>query len=185
MKYSAPFDVSRRRFLKYGVFGTALLAGGGYAATRMTDAGIVPRIPVLNHLDAGGQSVFGAVSDVVLDGMLPEGGTERRAAIDDVLVGIDGLLNDLPESSRKEVKDLLGLLAMAPTRFILGGRWGNWDAASRDQVRSYLDGLASSRAALKRTAFVVLRDMPTSAFYGSRRSWELIGYDGPMFDNDA
>lgn len=185
MAYQAPFDVSRRRFLKYGIGGAVLLAGGGYFAARMTDGGILPRVDGLTYLDAGAQSVFRAVSDAVLDGQLPEDGTARAQAIDDNLRGIDASLAVLPAASRKEITDLLGLLAMAPSRLLLGGRWASWETADRGDVVTYLNGLRTSSLALKRTAFIVLRDLPVTAFYGDRRNWPAANYPGPMIDNEA
>lgn len=185
MSYRAPFDVSRRRVLKYGIGGAVLLAGGGYVATRLTDGGITPSVGGLAHLNAGAQSVFRAISDAVLDGQLPEEPAARKAAIDDVLRGIDVSLAALPAASRKEIVDLLGLVAVAPTRFLLGGRWRSWETASRANVTTYLDGLRSSSMVLKRTAYLVLRDLPVTAFYSDRRNWALIGYGGPLVDREV
>ncbi len=107
------------------------------------------------------------------------------AARDHVLRGVDGAISVLPATSRKEVTDLLGLVAMAPTRLLLGGRWGSWETATRAETTAYLEGLRTSSIALKRTAYAALRDLPVTAFYGDRRNWKLAGYDGPLVDNAA
>lgn len=169
---------SRRSFLKMGAIGVAVIVGGGYVATRLTDGTATPILPEAQNLTAPMQQMLAKVFDSVLHGMYPEGREDELTA--KTLGALDYGISGLPPHIQKELTGLLGLLTLAPARFALIGRWGGWQNASREDVTDLLNKLKSSNKDLHRLVFITLHDLATSSFYGLEDSWEFVGYDGPL-----
>lgn len=175
-----PSSAKRRSLLKLGLIGTALLAAGGFVATRLTDGSPSARLAQAVHLDAGMQSMLARVFEGVLDGMLPTDPAQRQAQLDATLSGLDKAIGNLPLHVQSELKDLLGVLTLAPTRFVLAGRWSGWEAATVKDVQAMLTGLRTSAVELRRLIYVTLRDLAAASYYAMPETWSAIGYRGPL-----
>lgn len=170
----------RRSLLKLGLLGSAALAVGGYIATRLTDGSPQARLPQAANLSPASQVLWLKVIEAVLDGMLPAEAAQRQAALDATLAGLDQGIGRLVPHTQAELKDLLGMLSLAPGRAVLTGRWGSWAAASVPEVQAWLTGLRGSSMQLRRLIFLTLHDLATSSYYALPQSWPGIGYRGPI-----
>ena len=169
-------DLSRRRLLKAGLAGGALLAiAGGVAwfARRVTDTG-APRA-----LDADASAIVRAIVPAMLASALPPPGDARTGAIDETVAGVDRAIAGLPPAARAEIAQLFALLALAPGRRVFAGVASPWAEASASEVDTFLRAWQSSGWALKRTAYDALHQLVIAAWYANPRSWPAIGYPGP------
>jgi len=166
---------SRRTFLKAGV-GAALalvLGGGIYRATRSAP------VPHPLVLDADARAALGAIVPALLEGAWGPGNpTALGAIVDDVQHAILGL----PLASQAELRDLFGLLALAPARRLLTGIGGTWSGASPAAVHAFLQGWRTSPLGRLRAAYAALHDLVLGAWYAAPASWEAIGYPGPQLE---
>ena len=170
----------RRSLLKLGLIGTAALAVGGYVATRITDGSPQARLPQAAHLSPGAQLLWAKVGEAVLNDMLPSGAEPRQAMIDAFLIRLDQGIASLPPHTQAELRDLLGMLTLAPGRALLTGRWSGWADASVAEVQVWLLDLRGSSLQLRRLIFLTLHDLVTSSYYALPQAWDAIGYRGPI-----
>lgn len=164
----------RRTFLKAGMLGALVLAVGGgiYRATRNA-------APAGFALDGEARDALSAIIPVMLDGALPADTAARAQAVAQVTQGMHAAILGLPLSAQKEVQDLFGLLALAPTRRLLAGV-GPWRQASSAEVAAFLQSWRTSRLGLLRAAYAGLHDLAMGSWYASPASWGAIGYPGPV-----
>lgn len=165
--------MQRRSFLKAGLLGgLALLAGG--AVYRQLRPPVAQRFA----LDAEGRTMLTAllpaITGVQPDAAALAAGVERVAAA----------INGLPLRVQKEVSDLFGLLAMAPTRRLLAGV-PPWPEATPQQLAAFLQGWRTHRTAMLQTAYHGLHDLVLGAWYAEPATWTAIGYPGPMQELSA
>ena len=160
--------IARRTFLKAGLAGGVLLGAGGlwYAATR---EGVAP-----GRLDGSTRAMFAAIAPVILAGMLPA----QPAARDAVVAGVETAYGGLSQAAQQELGQLFGLLAFAPSRYLLTGI-ASWQAATPDELARFLDDWRFHRFALLRGAYAALHDLVRGAWYARPESWPAIGYPGP------
>lgn len=173
----------RRSFLKLGLIGTAVLAGGGFVAARLTDGSPAPLFANGVILQPASQQMLYRVFEAVLDGMLPPPGPQRTALLVKSVAGLDGGIQMMPPHLQAEVKDLLGLLTFAPARFALTGRWSGWASASVADTQAFLMSLRNSSVELKRLVYMTLHDLATSSYYSNPETWPSIGYPGPLVNS--
>jgi hypothetical protein len=165
--------MQRRTLLKLGLAGGAVLAvaGGGLALLR---PGLVD-----GRLSTGGREVFAAVARAVLDGMLPTDPAARDASLVAHLGRLDATIAALPAAARRELSDLLGLLAAAPGRIAFAGLGQRWNEAGVAELQAALQSMRTSRLALRQQAFHALRDLTNAAYFADPSTWASIGYPGP------
>lgn len=169
-------DLSRRRLIKAGIAGGALLviAGGvTWFARRVTNDG-VPRA-----LDQDALAIVRAIAPAMLATALPSQEPGRASAIDETAAGVDRAIAGLPPAARAEIAQLFALLALAPGRRVFAGVASPWAEASASEVDAFLRAWQSSGWALKRTAYDALHQLVIAAWYANSRSWPAIGYPGP------
>ena len=167
--------ISRRTFIKAGVIGTAVLATAAWLKGPHAPAsGVARRV-----LDADAEALFAAVAPVLLAGALPEAGEARRAAMRDVLEGVDIAVSGLPPSAQGELRQLIALLALPPVRLAVARVSSSWHDAAPDEVRRFLDRCRDSSTLLLRAAYDALHQLTFAAWYGNPKSWPAIGYPGP------
>jgi hypothetical protein len=166
--------MQRRTLLKLGLGASAVLAlgGGGLAMLR---PGLVQ-----GRLTPPSRSVFRAVARAVLDGSLPTAAADREAALDAHLKRLDGVLGAFPAATQAELSQLLALLASAPGRVMLAGLGTDWADASVVDLQHALQGMRTSRLAMRQQIYHALRDLTNAAFYADPASWSLMGYPGPQ-----
>ena len=173
--------VSRRNVLIGGGLGMALLAAGGWVATRLTDGTAQPLFAG-KRLDAAQQQMLARVADSVLETLLPEDAVQRGETLNWIVENVDQAIDGMPQALRDETLQLLAMLSAAPTRWLLIGQWQSWGAVERAALQSRLQALRGSGYALKRTVFIALHDLVCTGYYGDRRSWAAVGYPGSVID---
>ncbi len=165
--------MQRRRWLQLGLTAAAVLAvGGGSLAL------VAPGLQQ-GRLAAAGRRVFLHVGRSVLDGSLPADGHERDAALAAFVQRVDETVAALPAHAQAELSQLLALLATAPGRLGLAGLAPDWSAATVPQVQQALQGMRTSRLALKRQAYQALHDLSGAAYFADASTWPVLGYPGP------
>lgn len=166
---------SRRTFIAAGIAGTAALAAACWLRGPHAPASGVAR----RALDADGESVFAAVAPVLLDGALPTDRAARDAALARTLDGIDVAVAGLAPDARKELSQLIALLALPPVRIAFVRVSSPWNEAAPDEVRRFLDRCRDSLTTLLRAAYDALHQLTFAAWYGNPDAWPAIGYPGP------
>ncbi|MBM3557434.1 MAG: hypothetical protein FJX47_17990 [Alphaproteobacteria bacterium] len=114
-----------------------------------------------------------------LAGALPADPKEQVTALDRTIQDIDATIALLPEATQSELGEAFDLLALAPGRWLLLGLWPSWESASEADLTAAMEGLKSSRFALKRNLYFALHGLSMAGWYGNPASWAAIGYPGP------
>ncbi len=165
---------SRRRVIFVGVAG-ALAAGAALVLPRLGSSGTAPSGVTLasEHGD-----MLRAVTQALLGSALPIDAAARNRELTRVMNAAGALITNLPLSTRKEIADLFGLLALKPARALLGYS-GDWPAADIPAVATFLAGLRDSSIGLKQQAYFALHDLLLGSFYAEPATWAATGYPGP------
>lgn len=165
--------MQRRTLLRLGLAGGTLLALAGTGAALWTPGWRD------GHLSAEARSLWQAVAQAVLEGVLPADPAVRRVALQAHLGRLDTTIAGLPPATRRELSDLLALLCMAPGRLALTGLRPAWDRASTAEVAAMLQSLRTSERALQRQIYQALRDLSNAAWFADAGAWSALGYPGP------
>jgi hypothetical protein len=168
----------RRRFLKTGVAGAALLVATRWATPAST-ADAANAGSRFNFLTADDAGLLRRIAPVMLEGALPPEDGARKSALDDVLAGVDVTVSYQPPTVRQEIRDLFNLLENSATRAVVAGVWTSWDRATDQTIREFLASWHDSRFDLLRTAYIGLNNLIVGSWYANPKSWARIGYGGP------
>ena len=165
---------SRRRVIFVGVAGT-IAAGAALVLPRLGSSGTAPLGVALasNHAD-----MLHAVAQGLLGSALPIDADARSRELTRLTTATGALIANLPPSTRKEISDLFGLLALKPARALLGYS-GDWIGADIAAVSTFLAGLRDSSIGLKQQAYFALHDLLLGSFYAEPANWVATGYPGP------
>jgi hypothetical protein len=164
--------LTRRSFLKAGLFGTLALAaaGGVYRTFKSPD----PLLPFA--LDAQGHAALSAICSAMLGSAMPAAPEATERAIKHTLEAIAGL----PLATQKEVQDLFALLTLGPTRRLLAGVPDAWAEAKREDVAAFLQSWRVHRLLMLQSGYHALHDLVLGGWYADESTWAGIGYPGPM-----
>jgi hypothetical protein len=165
--------MQRRTFIKAGLIGTLVLAAGGAVYRRLA-----PASASRYALDDTARRILAAIVPVIVGS--PMSSVAAAQAVEHVGAAIAGL----PLATQKEVADLFGLLALAPTRRLLAGV-PSWDQVTPAQVAAFLQDWRTHRLSLLQTAYHALHDLVLGAWYADPASWQAIGYPGPLQELSA
>jgi hypothetical protein len=165
---------SRRRFIFVGVAG-ALAASAALVLPRVRQSGPAPKGSALIQEHG---NMLRVVAMAVLGSALASDTAQRDAELSRVLTAAAALIDNFPASTRREVSDLFGLLALKPARAILGFN-GDWLAGEAPAVANFLVELRNSSIGLKQQAYFALHDMVLGSFYAEPKTWVATGYPGP------
>lgn len=170
---NAPASPKRRWLLKasLGVAAVAGLVGGGIWWRRGIDG---------TRLTDDGRMVFRALARGIVGPMLPPDSTERDHILDTYITHVERMVADLPEAKRQQVALLLGLLANAPTRYMVIALGSSWHKASDDDIRAALVHLRTTDSMVHRLAFVACRAITCISFFSMPANRSLTGYPGPL-----
>ena len=144
---------SRRRFIFVGVAG-AIAAGAALVLPRLGKSGAVPKGSTLVQEHS---EMLRVVAAAVLGPALPVDAANREAELARVITAAGALIDNFPASTRSEVGDLFGLLALKPARMILGFS-GNWEISEAAAVAQSLLALRDSSIGLKQQAYFAAVD---------------------------
>lgn len=164
--------LSRRTFLKAGIFGGLALAtaGGLYRLTHAADT------PPRFVLDADARAILAAVAPVMLAGALRHGTADVEAAVERTHRAILAL----PLATQKEIQDLFALLSLTATRRFLAGLSADWADAPPAEIAAFLQRWRVHSLATLQTIYHALHDLLFGAWYGDESTWAAIGYPGPL-----
>jgi hypothetical protein len=165
---------SRRRFIFVGIAG-AIAAGAAVVIPRLANSGPAPKGSALALQHA---EMLRVVAVAVLGPALPLDALTREAELSRVISAAGALIDNFPPSTRREVGDLFGLLAIKPARMLLGFS-GNWDMSEAPAVAQSLLALRDSSIGLKQQVYFALHDMMLGSFYSEPKTWVATGYPGP------
>ena len=169
-------DSNRRSFLKIGVAGAIALAAGG-AVYRLAYA----PTPAQRFVpDAAAATLLAALIPSMLGPVLPTDPAARASAIEQTVGQVGAAIAGLPLASQKQVRDLFGMLSLAPVRRMLAGVSGGWAHASPDAVDAFLQSWRHHRLQTLQTAYLALHDLIIGAWYAQPANWSAIGYPGPI-----
>ncbi|HMO46005.1 MAG TPA: hypothetical protein PKB14_08225 [Rubrivivax sp.] len=169
--------LQRRDILKLGL-GFSLALTAGTALVGCSDAAKAP-VQGFSFLNSGDAELFKALAPAVVTELAHFDAAKRRRSIDETLRNIDGTLAAMDMGSRKEVRKLLDLLAIAPLRYVLTGV-GAWHEAGADKMQAFLARWRGSRFATLNAGGNVLVKLVASSFYVLPQSWPSTGYPGPL-----
>lgn len=183
---------TRRGLLKKGLAGAALLAAASAVpvALRRTKVGKTPR--GLQFFTPEEYAIWSAVAarilatDVTAASRDPgERGTPAPGPSPediDVASKADAFLAPLPESDRKDLKQLLALFDNALFSLVSFGPARPFTAMSAADQDAHLRSWETSRLAVKRTGFQVMKRLCCAVYYSDPRTYATVGYPGPPVD---
>ncbi|QSQ24200.1 hypothetical protein JY651_04305 [Pyxidicoccus parkwayensis] len=174
-------SLTRRRLLKRGLFGGALLALGGSAVLASRDGLSLPVPEGLQVLGPREYATLQALARRAFPARAgwPDADTARVAVV------ADGLLARGDPSVAKEVKDLLGLFDNALAGFLFSGRVTPFSRLSPEEQDAAFEDWRTSRLVLRRSAHHALRTLVHSAYYMHPAVSAAAGYVPPEGFHDA
>jgi hypothetical protein len=168
--------LSRRGLLKFSLGATAFLATAGLGASLSGCSSSIAANGFVTLRD-GDLLFLRALIPVMLDGAVAA--TAMPAAVEGTLKSLDYSLDHLSPEMLKLTRQLFDVLGMAVTRGPLTGIWGNWENASPEAMRHFLDRWQNSSLSLLRMGHSSLQQMVMMAWYTRAESWAHCGYPGP------
>ncbi|MFN3565253.1 MAG: hypothetical protein ACK4V1_04615 [Burkholderiaceae bacterium] len=159
----------RRRFIKVGLVGGAVLAAAGGAALWLKPAARDA------SMSEDARVVLRAVIPALLAGALPADRAlqAREAALERTLAAIAAL----PPPTRIELGELFALLAARPGRWLAG--IDAWETADVEQATRFLQRWRTHRFGLFQAGYHALHDLVLGPWYADESTWAAIGYPGP------
>lgn len=169
--------MNRRRFLKRGIFGGALLAFGGttFVAVRSTTRGPAPTD--LYAIDPKVFSVLVAVAARMVDAPEKDPFLVARA--------VDTALAFQPPESQKDVNTVLALLENGLFGLITRATPRLFTELSEERQDRALASWQTSRLTLLRGAFTALKRLCLASHYAILENAQAVGYPGPPFEKPA
>lgn len=171
-----PARIARRRFLRLGLGGTALLGLGGTLAYQTSgyDVSEATRARLVS-LSA---KEFLVVSAVAARMLRRDAGDLPTPEEVDAAFAIDALVARLDAGNRRDLVRLLHALEhVVPLSAGVFSRFSHASGADQDRV---LDAMSRSSVGLLRGAFDGLKSLCVMAYFSHPLTWGAIGYDGPL-----
>jgi hypothetical protein len=175
-------QVNRRRFLKIGIAGGALVLVGsaialvrtrGYEVSKERAAKLVALEPwQLIVVEHAARRIAAPDRDGV-----------PTADTVDVAGFVDAFVAEMPSAVRRDLLRLLGYVEhVAPLAVGFASRFSRLTANDQDKV---LEGMESSDQDLIRGGFAGLKSLVFMGYYRDPRTWGALGYDGPLVARPA
>jgi hypothetical protein len=171
--------IDRRRFLKRGLFGGALLVGAGSLpfVFRTTRRGDAPRAP-LQLLSADEYAVFAAVAARIVPGDGADASWPRAEALD-CAGKVDALMATVHPEVGRDFRRLLRLIESGFLGALTAGSPRPFTRASAAEQDARLEAWRRSRFALLRSGYQAVKRLADAAYYSSPEVYPLVGYPGP------
>ena len=168
--------------MKKTVAGAALLAAAGSVpiALRKTKLRELPSRNPLQFFTPAEYSIWAAVADRVLAEEKP--GPAPSASQLDVAARADAFLAPLPDSDRKDLKQLLALFDNALFSFLQGGPPRPFTAMSAAEQDAHLRRWQTSRFAIQRTGYQAMKRLCCALYFSAPEVWPSVGYPGPPYE---
>ncbi len=173
---------SRRGFLKKTVAGAALLAAAAAVplALRRTKLRPLPAGRPLQFFTPAEYSIWAAVADRVLAEAKPSGAPTPEQL--DIAARADAFLAPLPDSDRKDLKQLLALFDNALFSTLEGGPPRPFTAMSPAEQDAHLRRWQTSRLAIQRTGYQALKRLCCALYFSAPETYASVGYPGPPYE---
>jgi hypothetical protein len=170
---NAPESAGRRRLLKMGLAGGALLAVGGGAGLALKGGRSDLQVPdgLLVFSKASYPIMFSVVEAVIPD----------PSAAPWVTTAVDTSLSYAPPRVGKDLNLVLGLLENGLVGLFTRGGTTNFSLLSLDERRSALLRWRD-KGGLLTGAYGALRKLPQGAYYADDAAAKTTGYPGPLFE---
>ncbi|MCC1496921.1 Tat pathway signal protein [Alcanivorax sp. 1008] len=167
--------LNRRAFLRAGLFGSALLAGGaGVASLSGCSAAKVPADGFL-HLRQADIELLTPMIPVLLAGALPN----ADADVPRVLQRLDTLLDSPAQGGRDAIFQLYDVLQLGAFRWWTMDAWSHPGTLSAEQIDQGLASWSRKQNSFARLAFNGLCQPLTLAWYTDPEIAKGTGYPGP------
>lgn len=170
---------SRRRFLRVGLAGTAILATVGVASgvvgfKRVSGQTTAEDFQFLRPSDV---ELFTVLVPAILGTALP---TDSPDTVHEVIARIDDTCMRLGSPNQKELGQLFDLLGFAPTRRLAAGVKQPWPNTSTAEAEAFLERWRNSSVGLFNAAYRVLTKLTANAYFAMPESFAASGYPGPL-----
>ncbi len=170
---------SRRRFLRVGLAGTAILATVGITSgvvgfKRVSGQATAEGFHFLRPTDV---ELFTALVPAILGTALP---AKNPQLIHEVVLRIDDTCKRLGSPNQKELGQLLDLLSFSPTRRLAAGIKKSWPDTSQEDAEAFLERWRNSSVGLFNAAYRVLTKLVANAYFAMPESFAASGYPGPL-----
>jgi hypothetical protein len=174
-----PVALDRRRFLRRGLFGGALLlfAGSLPFVFRTTRRGSPPRAP-LKLLSADEHAVFAAVAARIVPGDGADARWPRADALD-CAGKVDALMATAHPDVGHDFRRLLRLCESGFVGLLTAGSPRTFTRAEPAEQDARLEAWRRSRLAVLRSGYQALKRLSDAAYYSSPEIYQLVGYPGP------
>jgi len=170
---------TRRGFLRLVGQGTALAALGQLRGLSPAVAAAAADAPE-RCFDAAETEILTQLVERLVDTGEPDAPRVRNTR---TIATIDALCAQLDPSVTAQLSIALRLFEYGPFVFELRfSRFTRMDDAEKD---ASLEGWQASRLALRRHAFLALRNLAMLGYYSQPETWSLIGYAGPLIGRSA
>ena len=171
--------MDRRRFLKRGVIGGALLVAAGTLpfAFRTTAVGRPPRRP-LRLLTIEEHAVLAAIVARIVpgDGAGPKWPSAEAL---DCAGKIDALMAMVHPDVGNDFRRLVRLAESSFAGMLIAGSPRPFSRATPAEQDARLEAWRRSRVALLRSGYQALKRLGQAAYYSSPEVYALVGYPGP------
>lgn len=166
--------MNRRTLLKLGAGSGIALGLAGLAVAQWESP--------LNQgrLSASGREIFLAVGGAILDGSLPAAPAARTAALDGLLLRVEGLIAGLPGATQDELAELLCVLSSRLGRLALCGLWTGWAETPSERLQQQLQSMRTSSLGLRQQVYHAFHDLVNGAYFSDPATWAQVGYAGPV-----
>jgi hypothetical protein len=163
---------TRRAFLR--------LLGSGAALATLSRLPAVPATaraatPATRFFDEPQTEILTQVVERMVATGEPEAPRVRDSG---AIASIDALCGSLAPELTGPLPALLRLVEWGPVLFEL--RFSRFTRLTPDEQDASLRGWMQSRIALRRTAFLALRNLAMLGWYAQDESWPSVGYSGPL-----
>jgi hypothetical protein len=165
---------TRRGFLRLASTSAALTA---LAQIRVLPAPAAAEPPRDRFFDAGETEILTQIVERMVDSGEPGAPAVRETRS---VATIDALCRRLDPGISGTLPLALRLFDYGPILFDLS--FSRFSRMSDEQKDASLDAWLTSRLALRRTAFLALRNLAFLGYYSQPETWPLIGYQGPLIE---
>lgn len=174
--------LSRRRFLKTGLLGTAALST--IHLTACSSQSLKSPFNTVNSspyqfLTKDDAIMLSAILPAMIAHNWPQERPEQIKAEADTLQDIDLFLSRLGQFNLSEVRKLFDLLQSTVARGLTTGIWGSWENASTEDIDHFLNRWKFSSISLLNSGYNALSDILCFAWYSNPRNTTYAGYSGP------
>lgn len=172
---SEPLTLGRREFLRAGLFGSALLAGGAGVASLSGCSAPMTAAEGYLHLRKADLELLTPLVPVILAGALPNGEADVQRA----LKRLDTLLDSPSRGSREALFKLYDVLQLGAFRWWVMDAWAHPAALGSEDLDRGMARWSRKQNSFARLAFNGLCQPLALAWYTDPDVAKSTGYPGP------